>query len=196
MSTFTYEAPRWCRRLVAGLTELSWLLQRRAVAPVARRIARQPRWPEGIRDHAGDAVRFRRHDSGIRWWERRGSGSEVRPRAATPSACHRPSYPLAGCSKQQSQPPLNLLARSRYRNACRRCKRNQELPVRKAGKKCSLGRAFFCPKNGVHLTADCLAASGSTIGAHPPKIRYLTEAERNRPLIQAHEGQVLGDGGR
>ena len=63
--------PEAVSALTAGLRTLLRVLQRGAFAPVAWRTERRRRCTGRDRDQARDAVRFRRHGSGIRWWERR-----------------------------------------------------------------------------------------------------------------------------
>src|SRR5437660_3584781 len=67
-------------------------------------------------------------------------------RSRTPSAYLRPSYPLAGCSP--AEPTSVSPGENAIPQACRRCKINQELPVRKAGKSVAKEWPFFVQRMG------------------------------------------------
>src|SRR5258706_15423877 len=64
----------------------------------------------------------------------------------TPSAYLRPSFPLAGCSP--AEPASVSPGTKAIPQACRRCKINQELPVRKAGKSVAKEWPFFVQRMG------------------------------------------------
>ena len=64
----------------------------------------------------------------------------------TPSAYRRPSYPLAGCSP--AEPTTISPGEKAIPQGCRRCKINQELPVRKAGKSVAKEWPFFVQRMG------------------------------------------------
>src|SRR5450755_3531589 len=70
-------------------------------------------------------------------------------RSPTPSAYLRPSYPLAGCSP--AEPASVSPGEKAIPQACRRCKTNQELPVRKAGKSVAKEWPFFVQRIGSTL---------------------------------------------
>src|SRR5450755_689728 len=64
----------------------------------------------------------------------------------TPSAYLRPSYPLAGCSP--AEPTSVSPGEKSIPQACRRCKINQGLPARKAGKSVAKEWPFFVQRMG------------------------------------------------
>lgn len=107
----------------------------------------------GAGAHAAGEVRFRRHNSGVRW--QGNPPGRVAQGAATPSARRRPGYPLAGCSPAE---PASV-SPGRFRLS-QRSARLQEQERRRADQRIgsvpggpdssSKGLRFFGLDNGVH----------------------------------------------
>src|SRR5277367_6348707 len=99
-------------------------------------------------------------------------------RSQTPSAYLRPSYPLAGCSP--AEPASVSPGEKAIPQGCRRCKINQELPVRKAGKSVAKEWPFFVQR------------TGSTSGERLPGFLHLISAPIYRPLLPTDRSPRYG----
>src|SRR5216684_4240405 len=128
-----------------GLDELLRVLQRATDTPVAGGSNACRGVREGIEITQGMPCVLRGMTQVSDGRERRGPWSDD-ARDQAPSAYLRPSYPLAGCSP--AEPTSVSPGEKSIPQACRRCKINQELPVRKPGKSVAKEWPFFVQRMG------------------------------------------------
>src|SRR5229473_2833391 len=144
-----------------GLDELLRVLQRATDTPVAGGSNACRGVREGIEITQGMPCVLRGMTQVSDGRERRGPWSDD-ARDQAPSAYLRPSYPLAGCSP--AEPTSVSPGEKAIPQACRRCKTDQELPVRKAGKSVAKEWPFF------------VQTMGSTSELGQPRREFFSEA--------------------